>query len=118
VAIAERVAPDEIGQKMIDVTLADADAMLLAHRPISLAISYARCAPTGVMLPIVITVSSGSSQASYRRSVFARVAPDSYTFTPREGGPHVIRVAEAFHNRWWGALKVDVGGARLNEGTI
>jgi hypothetical protein len=92
--------------------------ILLAHQPISLAISYARCAPTGVVLPIVVTVSSGSSQDSYRRVVFARVAPDSFTFTPREGGPHVIRVSESFHNRWWGALRLDVGGARLNQGTI
>ena len=115
-AIPEQVCPDEIGQKLIRVTVADPDAPVRAHQPITLLIDYSKCDPAGVVLPLTIQVSSGASSPSYRREVFRRAPPPSFTFTPREGGKHLVRVGEVYHNRWWGSLSLDVAGARLQEG--
>ena len=36
--------------------------------------------------------------------------PSTITFVPKEGGRHLIRLAEAAHNLWWGRLELDVAG--------
>ena len=117
-ALPEVLSPDTIGEALIRVTLAVSGALLLANQPIQIAIDYSQCLPSGVVLPIVISVSSAFSQTSYVKKVFTRSAPTAFAFTPKEGGPHVITVREAFHNYWTGVLKITVGGDRLKEGTL
>jgi hypothetical protein len=38
------------------------------------------------------------------------VLPSALSFTPREGGRHLLRLGELAHNRWWGFLVVIVVG--------
>lgn len=116
--LPERIAPDEIGEGRIAVRLADVDAVLSAHVPIVLAIDYSGCLPSGVVLPLVFSVSSGRSVSSFQKRIFSRAAPSSIVWTPVEGGPHLLRFAEAFHNRWQGILRLDIAGERLRADTL
>lgn len=116
--LPERIAPDEIGEGRIAVRLADVDAVLSAHVAIVLAIDYTACLPSGVVLPLVFSVSSGRSVSSFQKRIFTRAAPTSIVWTPVEGGPHLVRVAEVFHNRWQGVLRLDIAGERLFVGTL
>lgn len=115
--LLDEVCASDVGEPLIGVSLADPDARLVAHTPIDLTIDYGRLT-TGVVLPLVITISSGRSAQSFRRILFSRVAPEAFTFTPREGGRHLVRVAELYHQRWWGYLYLEISGARLREGTL
>lgn len=69
-------------------------------------------APNGVTLPIEIQVTSGSSAPSFRRVVYRSQVPTRFVLTPREGGPHVVRVRELYHQRAVGVLHLDVQGDR------
>ena len=109
----EDISPDEIGENRIRVFLEDDSLARIAHHPITLTIDYQRCLPEGVVLPIYVQVTCGTSTASFRRTQFRRIAPTSYTFTPRDGGKHIVIVREAYHNRWCGSCRFDVVGERL-----
>jgi len=45
--------------------------------------------------------------------VYKRLPPAVVDFVPEGSGSHVVRIGEAFHNRWWGSLQVDVLGDEL-----
>jgi hypothetical protein len=115
--ILDVIAPEDCGAKLIDVQLEDPDAKPRAHQPIVIGITYDRCT-TGIVLPLIVTVTSGTSQESFVRRIYRRVAPSVFVFTPREGGRHLVRVAECYHQRWQGVLRLDVAGDRLQKGTI
>lgn len=118
-ARVELIAPDTVGERLIRLSLTDPDAPVRAQQPLTINIDYSAVAKLGgVVLPLEATVSSGSSAASWRRVFYRRIIPTTFTFTPVEGGPHVIRVAERFHNRWCGVLRVDVSGERLDPSTL
>ena len=115
----EDISPDSIGKVMIELTLEDPDAPVRAHQPCALKLNYKRAdALGGVVLPIDIIVSSGSSSSSYRRVTYRRIVPATFTWTPVEGGPHLVVVRERFHNRWYGWIKLDVDGERLAPNTL
>jgi hypothetical protein len=116
--LLDEVCRADVGEQFITLSLTDPDAPLIAHQPIALQISYELALPSGVALPLVATVSSGRSLPSYQRRVFRRVAPAEFTFTPREGGRHLVRISEVYHQRWWGFIYLDVVGPRLREGTL
>ncbi len=56
-------------------------------------------------VPIVLTVD------------YSATAPEGVVL-PREGGPHLVRLAEAHHNRWFGALTLNVEGAVIDEALL
>ena len=75
-------------------TVADADGVL---------------ARVGLMLPLELTVTSPSAE-NFFRHVYRRFIPSAVTFTPHEGGRHRVVLREVFHNRFFGALDLDVAG--------
>jgi len=81
----------------------------LALAPVVLLVDYTAARPNGVALPLVFTVAAPSSPTLVRRLI-RRTAPSALSFTPREGGRHLVRVGELAHNQWWGSLLVIVAG--------
>jgi hypothetical protein len=115
VSVADEWSPEIYGQDLILLSLA---SLALAPRQfeiVTLDVDYSGCLPAGIVLPLEFTVSSESGAALFQRKIFRRFAPSVLSFVPREGGAHLLRLAEAHHNRWWGSLQIDVLGERINQ---
>lgn len=112
----DELSPPYVREARFDLTVALGPDKLLApiraFTSVVIDVSYARTAPEGVMLPILLEV-QGPSAGSYQRREFLRAPPASIIFTPREGGPHLVTLREVAHNRWHGSLRLDVEGERL-----
>ena len=108
----DEVSPSYYGEDRIKLSLADPNATLRAFAPVILTVDYSRTKPEGVVLPLEFSVTAPTAENS-TRMVFRRSAPTSLVFTPREGGQHMIRLAEQFHDRWWGSLLLEISGDRL-----
>jgi hypothetical protein len=109
------LVPGYIGEELLTVELARPLDPRRAYSPIDVAITLA---PSGVerglALPIEIIVQAPSARY-FERHLFRRSVPSSFSFTPKQGGRHLVRVQETGHNEWWGALVVDVAGDREEE---
>lgn len=105
----DEIAPRYVREKKLDISTDPESEAPRANQPVRLTVSYARTAPDGVALPLIMEV-QGPSGSSYRRRVFGRVRPAALIFTPREGGRHLVVLREAAHNRHWGSLAVNVAG--------
>ncbi len=112
--VLEELSPSYIREQRIDLTLNRATPTPQAFAPVLVDMIYARCAPEGVVLPMLLEV-QGPSPASYQRRVFTHAPPNSLVFTPREGGRHLVTLREVAHNRWFGSLRLDVGGELLES---
>ena len=110
-SLIEELSPSYIREKRFDLTL-EPNAKPRANNSLLVNVSYARALPEGVMLPLVLEI-QGTSSKSYQRREFTRTAPTAIIFSPREGGPHLVTLREAAHNRWFGALRLDVEGELL-----
>jgi len=108
----DEIAPLYVREKRLDLTLDQSITTVRAFAPVLVQISYERALPEGVTLPLVFELQGPSAQ-SYQRREYLRTAPASIIFTAREGGPHVATLREVAHNRWWGSLRLDVEGERI-----
>lgn len=116
-SVVDEISPREIGEDRIDLQLSSDTLSPLVFAPIIVLVSFERCAPDGVVLPLEFTVTGPSGRATFQRRYFRRVRPVEVTFRTTEGGSHLVRIAELFHNRWWGKLVVDVAGDPLDRET-
>lgn len=107
--LLEEISPRYVREKRLDLSLDTSIPVARAGSPLLVNVSYARTLPEGVMLPLVLEVQGPSAQ-SYQRREFTRTVPSAIVFTAREGGPHLVVLREVAHNRWWGALKLDLQG--------
>jgi hypothetical protein len=114
-AVVDEVSPVTYGQDRILLTLNQETPLVRAFGACLINVDYAATLPAGVVLPLVFTVTSSAGAATYQRKVFRRLAPSVLSFIPREGGPHLVRLAEAHHNRWFGSLTIDVDGSTLKQ---
>ena len=110
--LVDELAPAYVGEDRLGLTLSSRTANPAALAPVEVEIDYSRALPEGVMLPLEFTV-TGPSPESFRRVIYRRHPPRALSFTPVEGGAHLVRLVECFHNRWLGKLLVDVTGERL-----
>ena len=108
------ISPRTYGEDRIRLSLADADQPLIAFRGIRIAVDYSRTLPEGVVLPLIFTVTA-PSEAYHQMNTFRRLVPKELSFVPREGGSHLVRLGEAHHNRWFGALVLDITGDRIRS---
>lgn len=117
-SLVDEISPRTMGENRIALAL-DADLAqepaLLVFQPIIVTVDYSACDPEGVVLPLEFTVTGPSGKATFLRKYFRRTVPAELTFTPTEGGTHLVRLAECFHNRWWGSLLIDVAGDALDR---
>src|SRR5262245_56424538 len=105
----DELAPKTVREKKLVISLDPESESPRANRPILLSVSYAKTAPDGIALPLIMQV-QGPSAASYQERIYNRVRPASLIVTPREGGRHLIVLREAAHNRWWGSITLEVAG--------
>lgn len=106
------ISPSYVGEDRLRLTLTDPDDLLIAFHPVLISVDYSRALPEGVMLPLELTVTA-PSEVNNVRTLFRRFAPNQIAFTPREGGSHLVRLAEMFHNRYWGSLVLEISGDRI-----
>jgi hypothetical protein len=105
----DELCPPYVGDQRISLQLAPWSPAPLALAPVILLVDYKRTRPQGIVLPLVFSVAGPSGPNLVRRLV-RRVLPSALSFTPREGGRHLVRLGELAHNRWWGSLLVVVAG--------
>lgn len=110
----DEIAPRYVREKKLDLSLEPKADPPRAFNPILVQISYERTLPADVSLPLIFEV-QGPSPSSYRRTDYTRHRPRQLIFTPREGGRHLVILREAFHNRHWGSLAIDVAGETLAD---
>jgi hypothetical protein len=111
-SLLDDIAPRYYGESRIRLTLSDPDQRLQAFTPVIIAVDYSRCLPEGIVLPLEFTVTAPGN-TTIERTVFRRFSPTELAFVPREGGSHLVRLAEQFHNQWLGVLELEIIGDRL-----
>lgn len=107
--VVDEVSPASYGQDLLVLSLVPGQTPR-QFEAVLLDVDYSAADPSGVVLPLELTVMGESGVATFQRSTFARVRPSQLSIIPREGGKLLVRLAEAHHNRWFGALELDVVG--------
>lgn len=120
----EIAMPDYVGAKAIVVQLSSATPAPTEGQVFVVEFDFSRAetepstdnSPTaeGPALPLVVQLIAPSGRISSER-VLDLVVPDSADFIADEGGAHLVRIAERYHNRWFGSLVVDVVGSRAED---
>lgn len=104
------LVPIGTGDPLIKLALRRSDAVLRAFAPIELSVTITGDALTaGVAVPLELTI-MGPNKRLFRRQIYRRVVPTVLTFTPHEGGNHLVRLAETAHMNWWGAINLLIAG--------
>lgn len=116
-SLLDEVCPDYVGERRLTLALGPTTAATRAFAPIEVTVDYGKSAPQGIVLPLELTILAPSA-SNFIRRIFRRTAPSSVSFVPREGGRHLVRLAEVSHNRWWGALAIDVAGETTDPHSI
>lgn len=114
-AVVDEVSPVTYGQDLIRLALNQNTPTVRAFGACLVDVDYSFALPSGIVLPLEFTVTSSAGAATAQRRTFRRLAPSQISFIPREGGPHLVRLAEAHHNRWFGSLLIDVDGSPLKQ---
>jgi hypothetical protein len=108
----DEISPRYYGEDRLRLTLSSPNQVLRAFHPVIVVVDYAKALPEGIELPLEFTVTA-PSEVNSTRMVFRRFAPDELAFTPREGGRHLVRLAELWHDMYWGKLELEIAGDRL-----
>lgn len=116
-AVVDEVSPIEYGQDLIRLSLSSEQVVLRAFEAVLVEADYSLALPADIVLPLELTITSLSGAATFQRHVFTKLRPSVISFVPREGGSHLVRLAEQHHNRWFGSLVVAVEGDPLKGGS-
>lgn len=114
-SLIDELSPREYGEQRFTLALSESTPTPQVFQPVILTVDYSLCDPEGIVLPLQLVITGPSGAATQREHIFRRGAPAEITFTPLEGGSILVRLAEMFHNRWWGALELDVVGDPLDR---
>ena len=109
----DEISPRYYGEDRLRLTLTEPNQLLRAFEPVLISIDYSAALPEGVVLPLEMAVTAPSDVNS-TRTVFRRFVPQQVAFTPREGGSHLVRIGELWHNGYWGRLVLQIDGDRLS----
>lgn len=115
-SVADEISPKTLGEDRIDLTLSNDTPSPIVFANVSILVNYDRCDPNGTVLPLVFTVTGPSGKGTFQRRYSRRLRPSEISFRPTEGGTHLIRLAEMFHNRWFGSLVINVAGDPIDRG--
>ena len=105
----DEISPRYYGEDRLGLELTIPNQLLRAFEPVLISIDYSRALPEGIVLPLEFTVTAPTEANNIRR-VYRRFAPVDLTFTPREGGSHLVRLGELWHNGYWGRLVLPIDG--------
>lgn len=112
--LLETMLPDYVGAARIKLTPADLTPPR-AFSTIIIGVELLQEALTlGLSLPLEMTVTAPSA-TGFVRHIFRTTIPAELSFTPKEGGPHLVRLREVGHNKWHGELVLDVAGERTTK---
>ena len=115
----DEISPAYVGAQVIQLKAADL-ARAMAFHAVDLTVTIdplsAEALACGLVLPLELTVTAPSPSGFYRH-IYRFTVPSIITFTPREGGQHLVRLGEVGHNKWWGSVVVDVAGDRADPRT-
>lgn len=109
-----KIAPAYLGEQRLTLALRDLGIRPRVGLVLVLTIDYSACDPEGVVLPLIYTVTQPDGTKLTRR-LYKLVPPAVVDFVPEVSGTHLVRIGEAFHNRWWGSLQVPVIGDALES---
>jgi hypothetical protein len=112
-ATVDILSPTYVGESKIDLALLPDQEPLRPNVPITVSVSYAKAAPSGIELPLVFILQpsgAGGVAGGYRETYYRTVAPTALTFTVPGPGAYLVSLTELFHNRWQGRLIVNVTG--------
>lgn len=113
-SVIDTISPLYIGDQKISIEVDSSCKPLMAFKRIIINIDYSDALPEGVILPLELIVQpgfgGGGEANGYKRKVFRRTAPESYTFTVPSSGDYLVVVREIFHNQWRGSQIITVGG--------
>lgn len=110
-SLIDELSPAYYGEARFRLTLRDPDQRLQAFTPVLVSVDYSRCLPEGIVLPLEFTVTGPSSEVRHY-AVYRRFGPTELAFIPREGGSFLFRLAECWHNLYWGSLVLEILGDR------
>ncbi len=117
-ALIDIISPMYLGETRIRVSVNPSCEPLMAFRPVTVDFNYDATKPGGIALPLVLVVQPALSEVAaaggYRRKVFKRHPPVSYTFTVPSAGDYLIMIREFAHNQWRGQKVITVGGDQLS----
>ncbi len=117
-ALIDIISPMYLGETRIRVSTNPSCEPLMAFRPVTVDFNYDAAKPGGIALPLVLVVQPALSEVAaaggYRRKVFNRHPPASYTFTVPSAGDYLIMIREFAHNQWRGQKIITVGGDQLS----
>lgn len=103
------IAPASLGEDRIKLSLHPDTPTAREGETVLVVPDYSKCLPDGASMPLIYTV-TGPDGTVIEDRAFTRFPPAVIDFTPTRGGPHLVRLGEEFHNRWFGALVVNVDG--------
>lgn len=115
--IAADICTDDVARRLIAISLADPTTPIAAHQPVTFLLET-DAGDAGLVGPFEVTLSSGFSPPSFQRRIYRERLPSTLTFYPREGGPHLLRVREIYHQQYVGTLKFVAQGERLEASSI
>jgi hypothetical protein len=118
--LLDELCPAFVGARSLLLQVTDL-APARAFSPVQLSVAIdpiaVEAASAGLIPPIELTITA-PSRSGFFRHVYRRAAPRLITFTPREGGEHLVRLREVGHNLVWGALVVSVAGERADPRSL
>ncbi len=115
-AVVDEISPPEYGEDRIVLALNAQTTSPRVLQPFLVDVDYSAADPEGVKLPLEFSVIAPSGAQTSLLTEFRQVIPSQLVFRPLEGGEHLVRLAERFHNKWFGFLLVQVLGDELNPG--
>jgi hypothetical protein len=108
--IVDEIAPDTLAQKRLTLSV-DSERPLVGSI-VLVSVDYTGAEPEGIVLPLIYSVTQPDGTNLVRR-LMKIAGPRRLSFQPELPGRHFVRLGEAFHNRWWGSVYVDVEGGSV-----
>jgi hypothetical protein len=119
-SVVDEIAPSKLAQSKLvlelDSTIAPTD--VLVGSVVLVSVNYDGASNDdpdldlgGVVLPLIYTVTQPDGSKIIRRT-FDLVVPRRLSFQPELPGKHLVRLGEAFHNRTWGSVIIEVLGGQ------
>jgi hypothetical protein len=115
--IIDEICPPYTGEKRFVLQLNLDSTTPTAFSAVNIDVDYSGADPEGVVYPLELTILAPADE-NFIRFIYQKTSPSQVSFRPREGGLHVVRIAEVGHNRWFGVLHVQVAGDSIAQDGI
>lgn len=108
-ALLDELSPRYVGEDRITLTLSQQTLTPRQFEAVTVLVDASRAqSEGGLVLPLDMIVVDPTGLP--RRRAITRAVPSEVTFFPERGGEHLVMLRERDHNRWHGALRIQVEG--------